>query len=59
MERREKILSKLNEWGISYTMYEHPPILTIEIALEYWKNIDATHCKNLFWIFSLLKSLNR
>ena len=49
MERRKKVLDTLNEWGIPYTMYEHPPLPTIEIALEYWKDITATHCKNLFF----------
>ena len=49
LERRQKVLEKLNEWGIPYTMYEHPPLPTIELALEYWKNIDSTHCKNLFF----------
>jgi hypothetical protein len=39
MERRKKVLDTLNEWGIPYTMYEHPPLPTIEIALEYWKDI--------------------
>lgn len=48
-ERRENVLNKLKEWGISYQMYEHPPLPTVEIALEYWKDISATHCKNLFF----------
>lgn len=48
-ERRKIVLDKLDEWGISYQMYEHPPLPTVEIALEYWKNITATHCKNLFF----------
>src|SRR5574344_471038 len=48
-ERREKVLSRLQEWGISYKLYEHPPLPTVEIALDYWKNITATHCKNLFF----------
>ena len=51
LARRQKVLAKLEELGISYDMYEHPPLPTIEIALEYWKNITATHCKNLFFNF--------
>ena len=35
--------------GIEYEIYEHPPLDTIEIALKYWKDIDAMHCKNLFF----------
>lgn len=49
VERREFVLAKLQELGISYKMYEHPPLPTVEIALEYWKSITATHCKNLFF----------
>lgn len=48
-ERREIVLRKLEEWNIQYKMYAHPPLPTIELALEYWKNIDSTHCKNLFF----------
>lgn len=46
---RNKVFDKLNELGILYQVFEHPPLDTIEIALKYWKNIDATHCKNLFF----------
>lgn len=41
-----KILEKLN---IKYDYYEHPAAPTIEIAMQYWKDVDATHCKNLFF----------
>lgn len=34
--------------GITYDIYFHPPLFTIEEALAYWKNIDAVHCKNIF-----------
>ncbi|MCX6306441.1 MAG: prolyl-tRNA synthetase associated domain-containing protein [Bacteroidetes bacterium] len=40
------ILGKL---GISYEYYEHPAAPTIELARVYWKDIVATHCKNLFF----------
>ena len=49
LARRRKVLAKLEEWGIEYTMYEHPPLPTIEMALEYWGTIPSTHCKNLFF----------
>jgi len=49
MEEREKVLKILHELDISYEIYEHPPVPTVEAALPYWKNIDATHCKNLFF----------
>ena len=48
-ENRSKVLEKLKELEIQYEIYEHPPLDTIEIAQQYWKDIDATHCKNLFF----------
>lgn len=46
---RKKVFETLDKLNISFELYEHPPLDTIEIALEYWKDIDATHCKNLFF----------
>ena len=34
--------------GIGYEIHFHPPLFTIAEALEYWKDIDAVHCKNIF-----------
>ncbi len=48
-ENRNKVLTFLKENDIPYAIYEHPPLDTIEIALHYWKDIDAMHCKNLFF----------
>lgn len=48
-QARTKVLKTLHEWGIPYTLYEHPPLPTVEVALEYWKDIEGTHCKNLFF----------
>jgi Ala-tRNA(Pro) deacylase len=41
-----KVLRKLD---ISFDCYEHPPTPTIEEAMVYWKDVEATHCKNLFF----------
>ncbi len=49
IDRREKVFDTLKKLDISYDLYEHPPLDTIEIALKYWKDIDAVHCKNLFF----------
>ena len=49
MNDRKIVLDALDKLGIDYESYEHPPIPTIEEALVYWKDIDATHCKNLFF----------
>ena len=48
-ERRQKVLDKLKEWNIGYVIHEHPPLPTIEEAMKYWKDLDSTHCKNLFF----------
>ena len=48
-EKTEKVEKFLNEHGISFHTHHHPPLPTIEMALEYWKEIDSTHCKNLFF----------
>ena len=39
----------LDSLGIAFEYHPHPPAPTIEIARQYWKDIDATHCKNLFF----------
>jgi Ala-tRNA(Pro) deacylase len=39
----------LDELGIAYEYHEHPAAPTIELARVYWKDIEATHCKNLFF----------
>lgn len=44
-----KLYKLLGELGISYSYHEHPPAPTIEEAIKYWKDLDATHCKNLFF----------
>ena len=41
-------LAVLDELGIAYTRYDHPPVFTVEQAVEHWRGIDAAHCKNLF-----------
>jgi Ala-tRNA(Pro) deacylase len=39
----------LRELGIGFDYHEHPPAPTIGQARVYWKDIRATHCKNLFF----------
>ena len=45
----DRVLSFLSEHSIGYSLYVHPPLPTIEEALKYWKELDSTHCKNLFF----------
>jgi Ala-tRNA(Pro) deacylase len=44
----QRVYSRLDELGIVYRRFEHPPLPTVEAAREHWSGIDATHCKNLF-----------
>ncbi|HPJ46687.1 MAG TPA: prolyl-tRNA synthetase associated domain-containing protein [Tenuifilaceae bacterium] len=32
-----------------FDYYEHPPVPTVEEASKYWVDIEAAHCKNLFF----------
>lgn len=44
------VYQTLDQLEISYEYFEHPPAPTIEIAVQYWKDIkDTTHCKNLLF----------
>ena len=49
MNGSKELYSKLEELKIKFEYNEHLPAPTIEIAKQYWKDIDAVHCKNLFF----------
>jgi Ala-tRNA(Pro) deacylase len=42
------VVARLNQLSIPFERFEHPPVATVEEAMEHWARIDATHCKNLF-----------
>lgn len=46
---QEKVYQTLERLGIVFDYLEHPPAPTIEIAKEYWIDLDSKHCKNLFF----------
>lgn len=46
---RNKVYKVLKELKIEFEVFDHPPLDTIEIALKYWRDINAVHCKNLFF----------
>ena len=48
-ERQQKVVDTLKNLGIEFDIHFHPPIPTIEEAINYWKEFDSTHCKNLFF----------
>lgn len=49
MNDRNKVFNRLEGLHIGFEMIEHPAAPTIAEAMKYWKNVDATHCKNLFF----------
>lgn len=49
MNKRAAVIAYLKQQDIPFEIYEHPPVPTVEEALPFWKNIDASHCKNLFF----------
>jgi Ala-tRNA(Pro) deacylase len=42
------VCEALESLGIPFERHEHPPVFTVEQALEHWAGINAVHCKNLF-----------
>jgi Ala-tRNA(Pro) deacylase len=49
MPMKNVVLEVLDKLEIPYELHEHKPLPTIDIAMEVWKKIDSTHCKNLFF----------
>lgn len=49
MNGLKEIYELLDDLDIRYEYYEHPPVATVEEAIIHWKNINATHCKNMFF----------
>lgn len=48
-DQEKQVLNVLEDLNINYRHFSHPPIPTIEEGLKHWKNIDAQHCKNIFF----------
>lgn len=44
-----KLYELLKQLNITFDYYEHPPVPTVEEAKKYWADVEATHCKNLFF----------
>ena len=45
----EQVFEVLNKLDIPFEVIYHPPTPTIEEALLYWEDLEAVHCKNLFF----------
>lgn len=49
MNGQAELYKILKELKIAFEYNEHPPAPTIEEAKKYWKDLKATHCKNIFF----------
>ena len=47
-EKEQRVYETLDSLGISYVRHEHPPVFTVEEAVQHWEGITGAHCKNLF-----------
>jgi len=47
-ELESRVAARLAELGIPFERHVHPPVATVDEAVQHWGDIDATHCKNLF-----------
>ena len=67
--KHQKVFEALHALNIKYEVIFHPPTPTVEEALIYWKDLEAVHCKNLFFrnhkgnrhylvVFDCMKQLN-
>ena len=45
---KEQLLDIFNAQGISFSLYEHDPIFTVEEGVHLKESIPGTHCRNLF-----------
>ncbi len=49
MNGQKELYALLEKLDISFIYKEHPPVPTIEEAKKYWTDLEAAHCKNLFF----------
>lgn len=49
MNGQPELYKILEEINIPFEYCEHPAAPTIEEAKKYWKDLKATHCKNIFF----------
>ncbi len=45
---KKPVFDALDLMGITYDVYEHPPVFTSEDAAAHWGGLDGTPVKNLF-----------
>lgn len=44
----QELMRKLDDMGVEYTLYEHPPVFTVEESKQHTGHVPGTHCRNLF-----------
>lgn len=44
----EKVYEVLNQLGIPFRRYDHPPVYTVAEARLHWAGLPGVRCKNLF-----------
>ena len=49
MRGQKELYEVFKSLNIDFEYYEHPPVPTVEEAIKYWKGMDSTKCKNLFF----------
>lgn len=45
---QQRLLQRLEEWGITLEMHRHPPVFTVDEARVHVGHLPGGHCKNLF-----------
>ena len=64
MVDHKSLLKLLNETNIDYSLYNHPPLFTVNDSMKFRGDIGGAHTKNLFlkdkkkkfYLFSCLES---
>ena len=49
LRKIDGVIGYLNNLNIGVQIWYHPPLPTIDLAMEYWSGMPGTHCKNLFF----------
>jgi len=49
MRGQPELYMVLKKLDIEFEYFPHPAVPTVQEAMKYWKGMDATKCKNLFF----------
>jgi Ala-tRNA(Pro) deacylase len=49
MRGQKELYNILENLNIRFEYHEHPPVATIEDALNHWKDYNSGRCKNIFF----------